>query len=579
MQSVAASSPTAPSDDEPRLTRLVPVPGGGRPTWGGHQDSLVYTSGVPRNPDFRVPLWLALVLALGAGPILNEAFPDADVWPLAFVAIAFYLLSFRGRSVGGSILVGFVGGMSFFLVHIEWSSLYLGVLPWVALATLEALFFAAGAVVMTLAYRWVPRVWPTTLGRTLLLPVVIAGLWTAREYASGHWPYGGFSWGRVAESQSQSPFASLVAWLGISGLSFVMVALVALILQLFLEQPLLRSTRFLVGATAIVAVLAVPAWPAQTAGTSTIAAVQGNSRAGYFQERSYGDLTNAQVDATYNGIPLSKKVDMVVWPEGASDRDPTRDPFGKYIFDVISKAYKAPLVSGVITQKGSKYYNSSIVWSGGKVTAQYDKKHLVPFGEYVPDRGFWRPFAPSLIDLIQRDYTPGTRGNVLDVGKIKAGISICFDIVDDSLTRQMVDGGAQVILAQTNNADFGKTNENAQQLAIARLRAIEASRPVVNISTVGSSAVINAQGKTIDSIPAYTPGTLLTKVDLGTGTTPAIAAGAALEGLVSLFGLAALVLARLLLIGTDYRASIKASKTARRDAKRAGKNASASADA
>lgn len=538
---------------------------------GFPQESTAYTSRVARTPDFRLPLWIALVVALGAGPLLDAAFPDRGIWPLAFVGIGLYLVAFLGRRVGGAFLVGFVGGLSFFLVHVQWTSLYLGALPWIALATLEALFFAVGAVAITLAYRWVPRVWPTTLGRTLLLPVVVAGLWTAREYASGHWPYGGFSWGRVAESQSESPFASLVAWVGISGVSFLLVGIVALVIQLAVEKPVLRSTRFLVGATTVVAILAIPAWPAQSAGTSTIAAVQGNGKAGYFDKRQYGDLTDAQVLATYDGIPTSKKVDMIVWPEGASDRDPTRDAYGTYVFDTITSAYKAPLVSGVITQKGKKLYNSSLVWSGGKVTDQYDKVHLVPFGEYVPNRSFWRPFAPSLVDLIARDYTIGTRSNVLSVAGVKAGISICFDIVDDALTTEMVKGGAQVILAQTNNADFGRTDENTQQLAIARLRAIETARPLVNISTVGSSAVIAADGTTIQSIPAYQPGVLLTTVTLGTGTTPAVEAGAAVEGFVSLLGLAVLVLARILLIGTGYDTAARSARAARRARRAAAK--------
>jgi apolipoprotein N-acyltransferase len=556
MRSAEASSPTAPSD----------AGGSSRSVLRGRGS---YNPRVRLHSDFRLPLWVAAIVAVGAGPVLDAAFPDRGIWPLAFVGVALYLVSFLGRSVGGAILVGVLGGLSFFLVHVEWTSLYLGALPWVALATLEALFFAAGAVAIALAYRWVPRVWPTVPGRLVLLPVVVSGLWTAREYASGHWPYGGFSWGRIAESQAESPFAPLVAWVGISGLSFLIVGFVALVIQLVVEKPLLRSTRFLIGATIIVAILAVPAWPTRSDGTAKIAAVQGDGKAGYFDKRVYGDLTDAQVLATTAGVSPSDAVDMIVWPEGGSDRDPTRDSYGTYVFDTISNAYKAPLVSGVITQRGSKVYNSSLVWEGGGVRAQYDKKHLVPFGEYVPDRSFWRPFAPSLVDLIARDYTPGTRPTVLDIGKVRAGISICFDIVDDSLTTEAVRGGAQVILAQTNNADFGRTDENSQQLAIARLRAIESARPLVNISTVGSSAIIAADGSTVDSIPAYKPGTLLSTVTLGTGITPAIAAGGALEGLVSLFGLAALVLARLLLIGTGYGDGARARKRLKRSARRA----------
>src|SRR5690606_19636953 len=109
---------------------------------------------------------------------------------------------------------------------------------------------------------------------------------------------------------------------------------------------------------------------------------------------------------------------------------------------------------------------------------------------YVPNREFWSLFAPELIGLIQRDYTPGTRDAVFDVGEATVSVNICFDIVDDRLIRGSVHDGAQAIFAQTNNADFGRSDETVQQLAIARIRAIETGRTVVNISTVGVSAVI-----------------------------------------------------------------------------------------
>ncbi|MCU1528733.1 MAG: lnt [Frondihabitans sp.] len=562
MPSVAESSPTAVSE----------APRSGS---GSRQGWSTYNSRVPRFPqplpstapnrlaDFRLPLWGSLIVMIGAGALLAFSFPGDDIWGLSFPGIGLALVALMGRSAWGAFLVGLIGGLTFYLVLVEWVSRYLGAVPWFALAGLEAVYFALGAVAVTLAYRWLPRVWPGAVGRLVLLPTVIGALWVAREYAAGHWPYGGFSWGRVAESQSQSPLAPLVAWFGISGLSFLMVAVVALVIELGRFHPMLRSTRFFIGAITIVATLAIPAWPSHPDGTSTIAAAQGDSKAGFFDKRTYGDLTNDQVMATYNGVPTTKKIDMLVWPEGASDRDPTRDPFGRYIFDTLSTAYDAPLVSGVITQKDGKDYNSSIVWQHGKVEAQYDKKHLVPFGEYVPNRDIYDKIAPSLVGLLTQDETPGTRSNVVPVGKVLAGISICFDIVDDSLTREMVQGGAKVILAQTNNADFAGTDENTQQLAIARLRAIETSRPLVNISTVGASAVISAQGRTLESLQPYTQSAMVTTVTLGSGLTPAIATGAALEGFLALFGIAAVILARILLRGTPYDAVAKAKKKRR----------------
>ena len=199
---------------------------------------------------------------------------------------------------------------------------------------------------------------------------------------------------------------------------------------------------------------------------------------------------------------------------------------------------------GTITQRDDKLFNTSLQWEAGKGAVDYyDKKHPVPFGEYVPDRAFWRPFAPALIDLIGRDYTPGTRDNVFDIGGVRAGISICFDIVDDQLLTDMMRGGAQVILAQTNNADFGETDENQQQLAIARLRAIESGRALVNISTVGSSQIVGPDGRTISSIAPFKPGHMVADVPLGTTTTPATLLSRGIEFLVAGLGLFGLLVA------------------------------------
>ena len=106
----------------------------------------------------------------------------------------------------------------------------------------------------------------------------------------------------------------------------------------------------------------------------------------------------------------------------------------------------------------------------------------------------------------------------------------------------MIADGAQLILAQTNNADFGKTSENLQQLAIARLRAIETGRSVVNISTVGTSAIISPTGETIASIPAYQPGAMLSAVPLSSTLTPAMGFGRLIEWTICAIALAGLSL-------------------------------------
>jgi apolipoprotein N-acyltransferase len=165
----------------------------------------------------------------------------------------------------------------------------------------------------------------------------------------------------------------------------------------------------------------------------------------------------------------------------------------------------------------------------------------------VPDRAFWEPFAPDLIGLIQREYTPGTTDMVMDVDladgrTVRVGVNICFDIVDDQILTESVEQGAQVIFAQSNNADFGTTDESVQQLAIAQIRAMELGRSVVNVSTVGITAVIAPDGTITERLPWYTAGSILADVPLSTVTTPAVLIGRQLEWLVSILGLAGLAL-------------------------------------
>lgn len=502
--------------------------------------------GAEVRATWRLPLWLAIPLAAASGIILDGAFPDRGWWPLAPLALVLLFATLLGRGAGAGWLLGLIAGLTFWLTHIFWLTLYLGVVPWAALAVLQAIFFSIGVALIAVVLRWGPRVWPTMLGRVGVIPLVVAGLWTAREAITSVWPYGGFAWGRLALSQTEGPFAGLLSLVGASGLSFLIAWLAALGLQLARERTLGVSWRSSVAVAAVALLIAVPAWPVLQSGTTRLAAVQGNANAGLFAKYVPGEILANHVSET---LPLvGEEVDMVVWPENGTDIDPLRSPQVAKTLDYVSERMQAPLVVGTITLRNEKYFNSSLLWKAGEGAVQiYDKVHPVPFAEYIPDRDFWRPFAPDLIDLVSRNYTIGTQPNVFDIDGILAGIAICFDIADDQLVKEMVSGGAELILAQTNNADFGSadryTDESIQQLAISRMRAIEAGRTVVNISTVSSSAIITPDGKTIASIPDFTAGSMVETVPLSTTVTPAMAAGRGIEWFVSGVGLAGFVLA------------------------------------
>jgi apolipoprotein N-acyltransferase len=178
--------------------------------------------------------------------------------------------------------------------------------------------------------------------------------------------------------------------------------------------------------------------------------------------------------------------------------------------------------------------------AGEGAVQTYDKRHPVPFGEYVPDRAFYEPFAPDLIGLIQREYTPGVAAPFFDLEGVGVGLAICFDVIYDDVIWDGAREGAEIYMFQTNNADFRGTDENLQQLAFARMRAIETGRSVVNLSTVGTSQVITADGATIDGLPADLAGHMLTDVPLRTGLTPAVLAGETIKTLIGWASIAAL---------------------------------------
>lgn len=474
-------------------------------------------------PDGRiVPLWVALPLAALGGAVLDRGFPDSDIWPLAIVGAAAILFALGGRGFWSGALVGLVGGGVFWAVHISWLTLYLGPVPWAALAGLQAIFFSLSAGLMAVVSTLGHRVWTGPLGRMVGIPALLAALWIGRETITNVWPYGGFAWGRLAISQSLSPLSGLAAWVGFTGLGFVVAFLAAVLAQAVRDVSVPASVRVTAVAGFAVAAMVFPAWPAPTEGTTRIAAVQGDSDAGLFSQSYRGQILEDHTSAT---LPiLNQTVDMVVWPENGVDIDPTQNARSAAVLDYLSRSMNVPFIVGTITNPSDDvFYNSSLLWKAGEGAVQvYDKAHPVPFAEYMPDRAFWRLFAPDLVDLVSRDYSIGTRSNVFDVNGVLAGIAICFDISDDSLTNAMVDGGAQVILGQTNNADFGRTDESVQQLAIARLKAIETGRSVVNISTVGTSAIIGPDGATIDSLTWFEPGVMVDDVPLASTTTPAV---------------------------------------------------------
>lgn len=487
---------------------------------------------------WRIPLGIL------AGLIGLYVFPTENIWVLAPLIPALTFLSVLGAGFWKAVLIGFISGQVFYVSHIEWISLYLGPVPLFALSTLVSLYSAVAAGVVA----WVWKKIGKSEGSSLRMPILLAAIWTAREFGSGNFPYGGFPWSRLSMTQSDSFLSNWVFWGGMSILSFVIALLGALVAIAIKQRGVVSKLPF---AAAAIAVIVVPfltpiGITTTQVGTKTIAAVQGDANAGLFSNVTPGTILKNHADATELVFEKGRPVDLLVWPENASDLDPLRYPEAREVIERIATEINAPFVFGTVTRRGEESFNSTILWLPGTGPVDfYDKKQPVPFAEYAPDREFWRMFAPDLVDMIPRGYSFGVRDGIYEIADFTAGTLICFEIAEDWILRDLAHSGAEVILSQTNNADFGYSDETFQQAAIARLRAIETGRAVVNISTVGLSAIYLPDGKVLSEVEWYTPAAMVEDVPLYTGLTPAMFIGSLFDWINLLIVLLVLIAIRL----------------------------------
>ena len=493
-------------------------------------------------------LWRIPLGVLG-GLIALYTFPTENIWVLAPLIPALVLLATLGVGFWKSFLIGFIAGQAFYISHIEWISLYLGPVPLLALSTLMALYFALGTALTS----WLYLQFKPKGSKVYLFAFVAAGVWTLREFVANNFPYGGFPWSKLAMTQSDGILANWVWWGGLSLLSFVVAligALVALFIRHFSDRKFpKRAAVATLFAAMLIPVITPLGITTEPAGEKVIAAVQGNANAGLFSNVDKGTILQNHIDATelIFESDLVDEIDLLVWPENASDIDPLRSQSAREKIEAVATKVDAPFVFGTLTVRGDESFNSTLLWLPGVGPVDYyDKKQPVPFAEYAPDREFWRLFAPDLVDMIPKGYSFGVRDGIYEISDFVAGTLICFEIAEDSILRELTLSGAQVILSQTNNADFGYSDETYQQAAIARLRAIETGRSVVNISTVGLSVIYLPNGDVLSEVEWYTPAAMVERVPLYTGNTPAMTIGAVFDWLVaiSIAGLSLFLLSR-----------------------------------
>ncbi|MGY1985577.1 apolipoprotein N-acyltransferase [Blastococcus sp. SYSU DS0669] len=496
----------------------------------------------------RAP-WRTLLAAAG-GLAMFLAFPGYDLVALAVVGPAALAVAVHGRGVRAGLWLGLVTGLAFFVPLLSWTGIYVGAFPWLALAVSQALYLAALGGLTALTSR-LPA-WP----------LWAAALWVAVEAARGRFPFGGFPWGRLGFSQTDGPFLAFAAYGGVPLVSFAVALTGALLAAALLGLRAGRGRR--AAPVALAGALVVPlvgtlAWlplpgASLTAGgpTAIVAVIQGDvPRAGLDFNAQRRAVLDNHVQQTLRlaaevAAGRQPRPDVVLWPENSSDIDPYRNADAADGIQRAADAVGAPVLVGAVVDGPGEYIsNTAIVWSPEDGPGQtYVKRHPVPFAEYIPARDFFRTFSDK-VDLVRRDFAAGDEVGVLDVGGVRLGDLICFEVVYDGLVRDVVDGGAGMLVVQTNNATFGYTDESAQQLALSRLRAVEFGRTVAVAATSGISAVVAPDGTVVRSSELFEPAVFVEEIAQRDDRTVAQRLGAVPEALLTALGLGAVLLAAL----------------------------------
>ena len=466
---------------------------------------------------------MRVLAAAGAGVGAGLAFEPVHWAYLLPVSVAALTLLVRGRRLRSGFLLGFLFGTAFMLVLLPWVRI-VAVYAWPGLAVAEGLFYGlAGLVTCAVTRRRVLPGWP----------VWAACSWVLLEALRSVVPFGGFPWGRLAFATEDTPLAPLFAYVGAPGTSFA-VALVGTTLAwavLRLRHRPVPAVGSRAGVVVLSCLAAVSPWQATRSDDPRVrvAAVQGNvpgKGLEAFAERRVvldnhvGATMRLAARITAGEVP---RPDIVVWPENSSDIDPYTDLEARTAIGDAAKAVGVPLLMGAVVgdRLHEGWYNRAIVWSAdGKPGAYYDKRHPVPFGEYIPLRSLLEPRIKALRQ-IPSDMVRGTRPGVLRVGPVRAGVLMCFEVAYDALVHDLVGHGADLIVVPTNNATYTDTGQIEQQFAMSRLRAIETGRYVVVASTNGISGIVAPDGHVVQRAPQKRQAVLEQSVHLIHRRTPA----------------------------------------------------------
>lgn len=425
--------------------------------------------------------------------LLFLAFPASNLHYLAWIALVPLWVHVRHKTPSQTALHLFITGLVFQFLTLQWltTNIYWagGWALWgyVLMCVTLSLFWA----VLGLLWKWSPDRNPR-LG--IIAPFVL--LWGTMEFLQS-FVLTGFGWSALAHSQSYNLYAFQWGALGGFTLISMSIVLVNALLGEAVTNPQKRL-QMLGAALAVAALIHGGGFLMLRPATYDEYAL----RVGIFQSntplQSKWD-PELKVDLLKQAARQSRilekyeEVDLFVWPEALVLMDIESDAARRTIASLL-KNTQADLYTGAQRTDGFRFYNSSyFIQPGSNFSNFYDKMHLAPYGEYVPFSEYL-PFLGRIIPSMS-DQTPGTTRKTFDSHGRTLGPLICFEVLFSPMSQNLLEDGADFLTVITNLGWFGSSNAIPQELAIAKLRAIETRLPLVQASNTGISGIIDPWGR------------------------------------------------------------------------------------
>jgi apolipoprotein N-acyltransferase len=475
-------------------------------------------------------LWATLLggaVALSFAPL---AHPLVQIGALTLFFALLWREARAGAGLREGVALGLGLGMGCFTVGVSWlyiSMHHYGGMPAPLAVAALLLFCAYLAMFPALACACSIACW--TAQRPWAAVIASAGLWSLGELLRG-WLFTGFPWLSIGYAQVDGPLAAIAPWLGVHGVS-LMTVLLASALGLVvagLPRPDRASLRSALACGVLVAALTSPGLrsaPADSDNASLrVRLVQGNVP----QELKFDRQRANAAMLDYALAVDESKTDLTVFPETAWTVPWSQTPneVAQTLLQRIARTGGPVAIGKPILEKHpnpaerrwSITNGIAVIDPSGREIARYDKRHLVPFGEFVPWGFRW------FVDLMNIPLGEFTRGSpdqpLLALGRERVAFNICYEDLFGHELAQQVRQGATVLVNATNIGWFGRSHALTQHLQIARMRSIELARPMLRATNTGVTAAIDHRGRVTARLPDHESGVLIATVVGQTTLTP-----------------------------------------------------------